>query len=176
MPTNRKEPTVKRIALLISAVAALALAASASASAPVIFTAELNQTTPVPNIPCTAYGYGFDTLATFDVVRHFIQFYDGSGNLVKEIRHIDFTGTLYRTDDLSKTVPYAGNWTRTMDVAANTVTSTGLFRYSHPDGSGMISLDAGKTVQNGTTFDTLSDTGPTQIDWQKAVCAYLAAQ
>jgi hypothetical protein len=167
---------LKRIALLISAIAALALAASASASAPVIFTEELTVTTPSPNISCTAYGYAFDTLATFDVVRHYIQFYDDSGNLVKEIRHIDFTGTLYRTDNLSKTIPYAGNWTRTMDVAANTVTSTGLFRYSHPDGRGMVSLDAGKTVQDGTTFDTLSDTGPTQIEWQKAVCAYLAAE
>jgi len=167
---------LKRTTLLISVIAGLALAASASASAPVIFTAELNQTTPVPNIACTPYGYGFDTLATFDVVRHFIQFYDGSGTLVKEIRHIEFTGTLYRTDDLSKTIPYAGNWTRTLDVAANTVVNTGLFRYSHPDGGGMVSLDAGRTVQDATTFDTLSDTGPTQVEWQKAVCAYLAAE
>jgi hypothetical protein len=166
---------LKRIALLISVAAALALAASASASAPVMFSDELNQTTPVPNISCTAYGYGFDTLATFDVNRSYIQFYDSSGNLVKEIRHVKFTGTLYRTDDLSKTIPYAGNWTRTLDVAANTVVSTGLFRYSHTDGSAMITLDAGRTVQDATTFDTLSDTGPTQIEWQQAVCAYLAA-
>jgi hypothetical protein len=171
---------LKRIALLISVAisvaAALGLAGSASASAPVIFTAELNQTTPVPNISCTAYGYSFNTLATFDVVRHYIQFYDDSGNLVKEIRHIDFTGTLYRTDDLSKTIPYAGKWTRTLDVAANTVVSTGLFRYSHPNGSGMVSLDPGRTVQNASTNATLSDTGPTQVEWQQAVCAYLAAE
>jgi hypothetical protein len=170
---------LKRIALLISVAisvaAALGLAASASASAPVIFTQELNQTTPVPNISCTVYGYSFNTLATFDVVRHYIQFYDDSGNLVKEIRHIDFTGTLYRTDDLSKTIPYDGKWTRTLDVAANTVVSTGLFRYSHPDGSGMVSLDPGRTVQDASTFNTLSDTGPTQVEWQQAVCAYLAA-
>jgi hypothetical protein len=81
-----------------TALAMLALAATASASAPVIFTQELNQTVPVPNIPCTAYGYSFNTLSTFDVVRHYIQFYDDSN------------------------------------------------RYSHPDQSGMISLDAGKTV------------------------------
>ena len=153
-----------------------ALAASASASAPVIFTQELTVTTPSPNISCKAFGYAFDTLATFHVVRHYIQFYDDSGNLVREIRHVDFTGTLYRTDDLSKTIPYAGNWTRTTDVAANTAVSTGLFRYSHPDGSGMASLDAGRTVQNATTNDTLIDTGPTQIEWQQAVCAYLAAE
>jgi hypothetical protein len=167
---------LKKIALLISVVAALGLATAASASAPVIFTQELDSTTPSPNIACTDYGYSFDTLATFDVVRHYIQFNDDSGNLVKEIRRVDFTGTLYRTDDMSKTVPYAGNWTRTLDVAANTVVSTGRFRYNKQDGSGLISLDAGRTVQDGTTFDTLSDTGPTQIDWQKAVCAYLAAE
>lgn len=167
---------MKRIALLISVAAALSLAASASAAAPVIVTVEVNQTVPVPNISCTAYGYSFGTLATFDVVRRSIMFTDDSGNLVKEIRHVDFTGTLYRTDDLSKTIPYAGTWTRTLDVAANTVVSTGLFRYSHSDGSPMIALDAGRTVQDASTFDTLSDTGPTQIDWQKAVCAYLAAE
>jgi hypothetical protein len=167
---------VKRITLLMVLVTALVLATSASASAPVIFTQELNQTTPVPNISCTVYGYSFNTLATFDVVRHYIQFYDDSGNLVKEIRHIDFTGTLYRTDDRSKTIPYAGKWTRTLDVAANTVVNTGLFRYSHPDGSGMDTLDAGRTVQDASTFATLSDTGPTQIEWQQAVCAYLAVE
>lgn len=167
---------MKRIALLISVAAALGLAASASAAAPDIVTVEVNQTTPVPNISCTAYGYSFDTLATFDVVRRSISFTDDSGNLVKEIRHVDFTGTLYRTDDLSKTIPYAGTWTRTLNVAANTVVSTGLFRYSHTGGSAMITLDAGRTVQDASTFDTLSDTGPTQIDWQKAVCAYLAAE
>jgi hypothetical protein len=167
---------MKRLALLATIIAALAVVTSASASGPVISTTELNQTTPVPNVSCSDYGYSFDTLATFDVVRRNIDFYDTSGNLVKEIRHVDFTGTLFRTDDLSKTIPYAGTWTRTLDVAANTVVNTGLFRYSHLDGSGMISLDAGRTVQDATTFDTLSDTGPTGIEWEQGVCAYLAAE
>jgi hypothetical protein len=152
----------------------LAFAATASADAPVNFTQTLTVNTPGFNFSCKPYGYGFDTLATFTVTRHYIQFYDGS-TLVKEIRHIDFTGTLYRSDDLTKTIPYAGKWTRTTDVAANTATSTGLFRYSHPDGSGMVALDAGRTVQDATTNNTLSDTGPTQVEWQLGVCAYLAA-
>jgi hypothetical protein len=167
---------MKKLLVLAALVMPLVLVAGASASAPVIFTQTLNVTTPSPNIACTPYGYSFGTLATFTVTRHFIQFHDDAGNLVKEIRHVDFTGTLYRTDDLSKTVPYAGNWTRTLDVAANTVTSTGLFRYSHPDGSGMVALDPGRTVQNATTFATLSDTGPSQTEWQMGVCAYLAAK
>ena len=167
---------MKKLVLLVALAVPLAFASVASASAPVIFTATLTATTPDFNFSCTAYGYSFDTLATFTVTRHFIQFYDDGGNLVKEIRHVDFTGTLYRSDDLSKTVPYAGNWTRTLDVAANTVTSAGLFRYSHPDGSGIVALDAGRTIQDATTFDTLSDTGPTQVEWQMGVCAYLAAE
>jgi hypothetical protein len=165
---------MRRLLVLLSfALVPLAFAATAGANAPVNFTATLTVTTPGFNFSCTPYGYSFDTLATFTVTRHFIQFYDGA-TLVKEIRHIDFTGTLYRSDDLSKTIPYAGRWTRTLDVAANTVINTGLFRYSHPDGSGMVALDAGNTVQDATTFDTLSDTGPTQIEWQMGVCAYLA--
>jgi hypothetical protein len=32
-------------------------------------------------------------------------FYDDSGNLTKEIRHVEFTGTLYRSDDLSTSRP-----------------------------------------------------------------------
>jgi hypothetical protein len=166
---------MRRLLVLLSlALVPLALTATANANAPVIFTQTVTVTTPSPNISCKPYGYSFDTLATFTVTRHYIQFYDGS-TLVKEIRHIDFTGTLYRSDDLTKTIPYAGKWTRTLDVAANTVTSTGLFRYSHSDGSGMLALDAGRTVQDATTFDTLSDTGPTQAEWQMGVCAYLAA-
>jgi hypothetical protein len=167
---------MRRLLVLLSfALMACAFAGTASADGPVIFTQTLTVSTPSPNIACTPYGYSFNTLATFTVTRHFIQFYDGS-TLVKEIRHIDFTGTLYRTDDLSKTIPYAGNWTRTFDLATNTVTNAGLFRYSHPDGSGMVALDAGLTVQDATTFATLSDTGPTQTEWQMAVCSYLAAE
>ena len=163
------------VPLLIAAVVTLGAAATASASAPVNFTTTLTVSTPGFNFSCAPYGYSFDTLATFTVTRHFIQFYDDSGSLTKEIRHVDFTGTLYRSTDLSKTIPYAGRWTRTIDVAANTVTNTGLMRYSHPDGTGMVSLDPGRTVFDATTFDTLSDMGPTNADWQSGVCAYLAA-
>ncbi len=70
---------------------------------------------------------------------------------------------------------YAGKWTRTLDVSATTVTNTGLMRYSHPDGSGMVALGPGKTVFDATTFNTLSDTAPTGADWQSGVCGYLAS-
>src|SRR5438876_11949119 len=166
---------MRRLLVLLSiALVPCAFAGTASANAPVIFTRTLTVTTPGFNFSCTPYGYSFDTLATFTVTRHFIQFYDDSGTLVREIRHIDFTGTLYRSDDLSKTIPYAGKFTRTFDPATNTITITGLSAYTHPDGSGMFAVDPGRTVVNPPTL--ISDTGPTRIEWQMAVCAALAAE
>jgi hypothetical protein len=152
----------------------LAFAGTAAADQPVMFSDSATQSTPVPNISCKPFGYAFGTLATFHVERSYTQFYDGA-TLVKEIRHVKFDGTLYRSDDLSKTIPYAGTWTRIWYPLENLVVNTGLFRYSHPDGSGMVTLDAGRTEQVGSPpFTILSDTGPTQVEWQQAVCAYLA--
>lgn len=163
------------LAALLGAIAlTLVLAATAVASAPVVSTTTFTVSTPELNFECGPYGYGFDVLSTFTVTRRSIQFYDESGNLAKEIRHVKFSGTLYRSDDLTKTIPYAGTWTRTLDVAANTVTNTGLMRYSHPDGSGMVTLDPGRTVFDASSFATPTDTGPTNADWQSGVCAYLA--
>jgi hypothetical protein len=168
---------MKKLALLLGLVgAALALASSASAGGPSHVSVTITVSTPVPNFSCTTYGYGFDVVSTFTVTRDSQLFYDASGNLTKEIRHVDFTGTLYRSDDLSATIPYAGRWQRVLDVAANTVTNTGLMRYSHPDGSGMVTSNPGRTVLDATTFDTLSDTGPTNADWESGVCAYLASE
>ena len=168
---------MKRLALLVGLVGtALVLAASASAGGPAHVSVTVNQTTPINNFSCTPFGYTFDVLSTFSVTRDSQLFFDDNGDLSKEIRHVDFTGMLYRSDDLSATIPYAGRWQRTLDVAANTVTNTGHMRYSHPDGSGMVSYDPGRTVFDATTFDTLSDTGPTNADWESGVCAYLAAE
>jgi len=49
-----------------------------------------------------------------------------------------------------------------------------LFRYTHPDGSGMVALDAGRTFVVPPTV--LTDTGPTMVEWQMAVCVALAAE
>ena len=166
----------KTVSLLAVLVAALGLAASASASGPDHVTVSISVTTPDLNFSCAPYGYGWDVLSTFSVTRTSTLYYDDNGNLAKEIRHVDFTGTLYRSDDLSATIPYAGRWNRTLDVAAHTVTNTGLMRYSHPDGTGMVAMDPGRTVLDISTFETLSDTGPVGADWERGVCAYLAAQ
>ena len=169
---------MRRITKLVGAAAAAALVAVAPAVAeqPVMFAESQVVTTPSSfNFTCTPYGYAFYTRATFAVERRYIQFYE-EATLVKEIRHIDFEGTLYRSDDLAKTIPYAGKWTSTMYPLEDLVVHTGLFRYSHGDGSGLIVLNAGRTEQKLTAPFTIdSDTGPTASEWQAGVCAYLAA-
>lgn len=169
---------MRRIAILGSVVAAVSLtvASPAVADQPVMFTETQTVTTPSSfNFTCVPYGYSFYTRATFTVERRSIQFYERS-TLVKEIRHIDFEGTLYPSDDLSKTVPYAGKWTSTAYPLDDLVVHTGLFRYSRADGSGLIALNAGRTEQKFTApFSIFSDKGPTAVEWQAAVCAYLAA-
>jgi hypothetical protein len=165
---------VRRIILLASLVAPLLAAAPAVAGQPVMFEETLTASTPAFNFSCTPYGYSYDMLATFTVTRRYIRFYEG-GALVREIRHVHFAGTLYRSDDRSKTIPYAGTWTITIDVSANTATNTGLFRYSHPDGSGMVTLNAGRMVQTATPpIITISDTAQLATEWREAVCAYVA--
>lgn len=166
--------------LLLSSVALVSLAAAgaAPAAAPTITTSTFSVATPDPNevnFSCQPYGYDFDVLSTFTVTRRTIEFSDDSGHLVKEIRHVDFTGTLYRSDDLSKTIPYAGRWTRTFDAIADTVTTSGLVRYSHPDGAGMVALAPGHVVVNASTFDPITEAGISGAEWEAGVCAYLAA-
>jgi predicted nucleic acid-binding Zn ribbon protein len=133
-----KEASVKKLSIVI-ALASLAFAgvATAAGEQPDMFEETVTASTPTFNFSCTPYGYSYDMVATFTVTRRYIRFYE-NGALVKEIRHVHFKGTLYRSDDRSRTIPYAGTWTVTTDVAANTATNTGLFRYSHPDGSGMV--------------------------------------
>src|SRR5260370_18427849 len=117
---------------------------TASAAEPVISTRTITVSTPSPSISCRPYGYSFGTLATFTAEFHLIQFFEGP-TLVKGINHIDTTGILYRSDDLSKTIPYGANLTPTLDPPPNPITNTVRFRYTHPAGSGMVGLDPGRT-------------------------------
>jgi hypothetical protein len=166
--------------LMLSSVAlvSLAVAGAALAGAPTITTTTISVTTPDPNevnFSCQPYGYEFDVLSTFTVTRRSITFSDASDHLVKEIRHVDFTGTLYRSNDLSKTIPYAGSFTRTFDAIADTVTTSGLVRYSRVDGAGLVALSPGHVIVNASTFDLITEAGISGADWEAGVCACLAA-
>ena len=129
---------MRKLLMLTSvALVSLAVAGAALAGAPTITTTTFSVTTPDPNevnFSCQPYGYDFDVLSTFTVTRRSIEFSDDSGHLVKEIRHVNFTGTLYRSDDLSKTIPYAGTWTRTSTRSETRSRPPGLFATATPAG------------------------------------------
>lgn len=114
---------------------------------------------------------GFDALVTFTVERRYTTFYDAEGNGLREIRHVYFTGTVSNSTDASKAVPYVGRFTRTVDVEANTVTITGLFRQTLIPGEGVLLLDAGRTVLDADDFSIITQSGPSEFD--QKICSAL---
>jgi hypothetical protein len=97
----------RTILLLVGALVAVLLTAPpAAASTPTIVHREpFAYTTPeFFGVSCT----GFDVLFTASGVVTTKDFYDASGAFVREEVQFWFTGTLYNSSDLSKTVPYQG--------------------------------------------------------------------
>ncbi len=100
--------------------------------------------TNLPNwndVACTGFTINF----TFSVATHSVQRYDASGNVTRETRHVDFTGTLANSTNLSKTVPYAGLFVRTMDFQANTLTFNGLMAKVSLPGK-LVAKNVGRVV------------------------------
>jgi hypothetical protein len=89
---------------------------------------------------------GFIVLVTFKSEYNIVNFYDDAGQLVKQIRQVSFTGTLYNSTDLSKAVPYEGDFTRTFDAVENTATYTGLHFRVHLPGEGVLALEVGRDI------------------------------
>ena len=173
---------MKKIALVTVVVAAaLALVGAASANAPVQFTwptltvGTPNFANPYPN--CTRYGYDFVAAPTFTVERRSTYFYDDAGNLVKEIRHVQFTGLIHKSTDPSVVIPYAASFELIRYTTPGTTphgTETGLFRISKFDGSGVITMSAGRQELVRNTLEDFSG-NITPPEYEQTVCAYLAA-
>ena len=169
----------KLAVLLAATVASLAAATGASADPPV--QTETTITVSVPNLArpyplCTSYGYAFNGAPTFTGTRRSTLFYDDAGTLVKEIRHVQFDGLIHKTTDLSATVPYAASFNVVFDYAAGTEAVTGLYRVSHPDGSGVLAMSAGRQVLALPSFTLEQFDGNTPpAEYDQAICAYLAA-
>jgi hypothetical protein len=107
----------------------------------------------------------FGVLFTYSGVRTYIDFYAADGSLVKEIRHITFTGTL--TNDITgASVPYSGRFTRTFDAVANSITITG-----QNDKVGGVPVTTGRSVY-WIDSDTATASGKDQFD--QVVCAALS--
>jgi hypothetical protein len=165
---RRLRPVLLTVAALLAAGIA---AAAARADGPTITPVSLHLTTP---IPFGANCGSFNVLWTGDFTGTNITFYDDQNQLVRQIRHGSFTGTLYNSSDLSKSVPYDGSFTRRYDAAMNTVTIEGLrFRVQLP-GQGTVAIDPGKTVFDGLGPGIVSDTGPTAAQFNTTVCALLS--
>ena len=86
--------------LAIALSASLAGATAAKADAPVITPVSRIVTTPIPfGASCGS----FSILFTANAKGTNISFYDDQNQLVRQIRPVSFTGTLYNSTDLSKT-------------------------------------------------------------------------
>ena len=133
---------MKRIVLLLIATAVtLGVApALASASGPVI---TFDNDTAPQTIIDWGDCHGFRIDATFMAQRRNENFLDAQGNLILQRRHVDFSGTLYNAANPSHALPYAGHFTRTLDIAASTLTFNGLLAHVIVPGSGVMLLAAG---------------------------------
>src|SRR6266404_4028289 len=102
----------------------------------------------------------FQIDALFMAQRRNETFYDADGNPVLQRRHVSFTGTLYNANDPSKSVTYTGDFTRTLDYAANTVRITGLSTHVVVPGSGVIFQVSGTFVIDLETGNNVVSHGP----------------
>ena len=166
---------MRRLTLLATPLVALALARNASAETRTHSIGQQEVTTPT-YFSCRSYGYAFDVNAVFRSVRWSIFVRDDSGRHLMEIRMVDFTGTLSRSDDPSKTVPYIGAFILTQDFVAGTITNSGLIRESWSPSGDFIALRLGEVVTNTATGAVLSVSSPLAAgpQYQQAVCGYLA--
>jgi len=126
-------------------------------------------TEPEENFPCIEQG--FSTVATFTVTRRSTIYGDTAGDPVREIRHVRFTGMLY-SPDLSRSLPYAGRFTRTEDYRTGTITITGLFRYT--PGAGPDPSATGRTVIDLAADAAVFEAGRLPADYEREVCRILA--
>ncbi len=125
---------------------------------------------------CKAYGYSFTTTGRFAITRTTRQFYDASGELVREVRQIRFVGS--ETNDLTgKSLPVNGVRHITLDFVAGTFTETGVLRHVTVPGSGIVLHESGRIVRGLDDESLLFEGGPHQLFHGdlSAFCAALAA-
>jgi len=145
---------VRRLSIFaLTSVTALALAATAVADGPAITWNSSGTTTPQFFASCGSY----NILFTFSAEGHRQSWYDANGALLREQRHVQFTGTLYNASDLAKQVTYDGSWERFYDASMQTWTITGRhFRAERPGGA-VIAVDAGRELYDALTGSFLSE-------------------
>lgn len=154
--------------LVVLATAALVFAASAAAKQPTATTQQFHR-----SIPDFAACPGFTIAGEFDITRTDTIFYDNSGQPIREVLHVEFTGTLTNPVN-GKFVLDSGRRVSTFDL----VTGAGSLSGSRVDtvpGLGIVYQESGRLVfdPNG---DVSFEAGPHDgLDAAPAtLCAYLA--
>jgi hypothetical protein len=131
-------------------------------------------TSPIPFFPRGETCDGFLPLITFTSAYNIISFYDDAGRLVKQIRHVSFTGTLYNSTDLSKSIPYEGDFTRTFYPVVNTATVTGLHFMVHISGEGVLALQVGREIVDLVSGEQIFvDGNHNREDFAAEICGLL---
>ncbi len=154
-------------ALAVAVVTALSIIpAQAADSGPVVFEVHLVRHGVFDN--CGSFAVNF--VANVDA--HYEQFFNDSGQLVLERRHVQFTGTLTNATT-GASLPYEGNFTRTFDVAASTVTLIGERRKTEVSGQGVLAMSAGRLVIDTKTGTIVSESGRTDESYHAAICSLL---
>jgi hypothetical protein len=131
-------------------------------------------TSPVPFFTRGETCDGFVPLFTATSEYNIINFYDDAGRLVKQIRHVTFTGMLYNSTDLSKSIAYEGDFTRTFYPVENTATFTGLHFRVHDAGEGVLALNVGREIVDLVSGEvTFVDGNHSRADFNAAICRLL---
>ena len=148
----------------------LVLGGTANASAPVIVDEHLG---PFSGGVYETCEQGFAVIQNDLLIdRRLIDFYDSAGNLLKEIRHIEFTATLVNSET-GYSLPYLGRLTRVFDAVEGTVTLTGLLRQTQAPGLGAVDLATGKEVIVDATDELLFAAGQTRPEYDALLCELL---
>ena len=150
-------------ASLAGATLASAVAASAFASGPTITSATVTFAGVYGPAPCALRNSGVSTSRTES-------FYGDTGALVLVRRHMTFAGTLLNVST-GLSVPYQGEATITIDIAAGTRTVTGQTRRTDLPGEPPL-LASGRTVFALAAPPTvLEESGLTPEAYGAEICA-----
>jgi hypothetical protein len=152
----------------VAVVTALSIVVPAQAadSGPVVFEVQIVRHGVIAD--CGTFAVNF--VANIDA--HYEQFFNDSGQLTLERRHVQFTGTLTNATT-GATLPYEGNFIRTFDVAAGTVSLIGERRKTEVSGQGVLAIAAGRLVIDTKTGTLISQSGQTDESYSAAICSLL---
>ena len=129
------------VPVIVAAVAG-ALAVTAAAATPVVVQKHAELTRHFTSLPLCP---GFTVSATFAVTRTDTLYYDGNGNLVREVFDVKFDGT-WSNDSTGATLQNNGTRHITDDYVTQTTTEDGVLRHITVAGTGIVLHQSGRSV------------------------------